>query len=141
MNKILIDTDVILDFFFNREPFAENATSIISLCERKEIEGFITPVICSNLYYLLRQNSTHSFVIRQLKQLLSIINVISMDKTVVLAALDSDFKDFEDALQSYAALQNDSIQLIVSRNTKDYSKSEVPAISPDHFLKARKLKL
>jgi predicted nucleic acid-binding protein len=139
MEKILLDTDVILDFFFDQEPFAENAAQIISLCERKEIDGFLTPVICSNLYHLLRQNSTHAFVIKQLKLLLSIVDIIPIDKNVIFSALESGYKDFEDALQSYAALQNESIQLIVSRNTKDYSKSEVPAMTPEHFLKARKL--
>ncbi|MFN6085832.1 MAG: PIN domain-containing protein, partial [Fluviicola sp.] len=44
MTKILIDTDVILDFFFDREPFSENAAKLLSLCESKEITGFVTPV-------------------------------------------------------------------------------------------------
>jgi len=139
MDKILVDTDVLLDFFFDREPFAENAAQIISLCERKEIDGFITPVICSNLYYLLRQSSTHDFVIKQLKQLVSIIDVISIDKNVIFSALESGFKDFEDALQSFAALQSDKIKLIITRNIKDFTKSEIPAMTPEHYLKARGL--
>ena len=57
MEKILIDTDVILDFFFDRKPFSEHAEQIFSLCESKKIKGFITPVICSNTYYLLRQTA------------------------------------------------------------------------------------
>ncbi|MBN2728392.1 MAG: PIN domain-containing protein [Bacteroidales bacterium] len=139
MDKILLDTDVILDFFFDREPFAENAAQIISLCERKEIDAFITPVICSNLYYLLRQNSTHAFVIKQLKQLLSIVDIIPIDKNVIFSALESGFKDFKDAIQSFAAVQWEGMQLIVSRNIKDFSKSEIPAMTPEHFLKARTL--
>ena len=139
MDKILVDTDVLLDFFFDRDPFAENAAQIISLCERKEIDGFITPVICSNLYYLLRQSSTHAFVIKQLKQLISIIDVISIDKNVIFSALESGFKDFEDALQSFAALQSKKIKLIITRNIKDFTKSEIPAMTPEHYLKARLL--
>ena len=57
MTRILIDTDVILDFFFDRQPFAENTAKILSLCESKEIRGFVTPVIISNIYYLLRQTA------------------------------------------------------------------------------------
>ena len=51
MKKILIDTDVILDFFFDRRPFSEYATIILSRCEKKVLEGFITPVIIINVYY------------------------------------------------------------------------------------------
>ena len=69
MTRILIDTDVILDFFFDRQPFAENASKIFSLCESKEIKGFITPVIISNVYYLLRQTAKHEKVIEKLKLL------------------------------------------------------------------------
>ena len=57
MKRILIDTDVILDLFFDREPFSENAAKVLSLCEKKDIIGFVTPVIISNVYYLLSQKA------------------------------------------------------------------------------------
>jgi predicted nucleic acid-binding protein len=97
MDKILIDTDVILDFFFDRQPFFEFATTIISWSEKKKIEGFITPVICSNVYYLLRQTAKHEKVIEKMTQLLMILDVIQMDRQVIKSALTSGFLDFEDA--------------------------------------------
>jgi len=69
MTNILLDTDVILDFLFDREPFSENASKVLSLCESKEITGYITPVILSNVYYLLRKTARHEKVIETLKQL------------------------------------------------------------------------
>jgi len=45
MIKVLIDTDVILDFFFDRKPYSDDAAKIFSLCESKKILGFVTPVI------------------------------------------------------------------------------------------------
>ena len=66
MKNILIDTDVILDFFLDREPFSENAAKILSLCEKKEIIGFVTPVIVSNVYYLLSQKGKQEKVIEKL---------------------------------------------------------------------------
>ena len=48
MQKVLIDTDVILDFFSDREHFSENAAKILALCEKKVIAGFVTLVIISN---------------------------------------------------------------------------------------------
>jgi len=135
MDKILIDTDVILDFFFDREPFAEYSSQIIGLCETNKIQGFVTPVIYSNLYYLLRQTARHEKVIENLKQLLSITEVLSMDREVVTNALNSGFKDFEDSLQNFAAMKNGEIDVIITRNLKDYKNSEIGVFSPESYIK------
>jgi predicted nucleic acid-binding protein len=103
MKKILIDTDVILDFFFDRKPFSDNAAKVLSLCESREIKGFITSVIISNVYYILRQTSTHEKVIEKLMQLITVTEILTTDRDVIIKALNSNFKDFEDALQNYSA--------------------------------------
>ena len=135
MQKLLIDTDVILDFFFDRKPYSDCASQVLSLCETEKIMGFITPVICSNVYYILRQTAPHDKVIEKLKQLLMILNVLAMDKDVILQALNSDFRDFEDALQYAAAIRTKHINAILTRNVKDYKKSELGVMTPDDYLK------
>jgi len=135
MKHILIDTDVILDFFFDREPFSENAAKILSLCEKKDIIGFVTPVIVSNVYYLLSQNAKQEKVIQKLKILMSILEVLVIDKNAIIVALNSEFKDFEDALQNYSAELNGEIDIIITRNTKDYKKSQIGIMNPENFLK------
>ncbi|MFN5983950.1 MAG: PIN domain-containing protein [Fluviicola sp.] len=137
MTKILIDTDVILDFFFDREPFSENAAKLLSLCESKEITGFVTPVIISNVYYLLRQTAKHEKVIEKLKLLVSITEVLVIDKASIVEALNSEFKDFEDALQNYSAELNKEIDIIITRNTKDYKNSSLGVMTPDGYLKIK----
>lgn len=137
MTRILIDTDVILDFFFDRQPFSENAARILSLCESKEINGFVTPVIISNVYYLLRQTATHEKVIEKLKLLVAITEIVVMDKEVIIHALNSDFKDFEDALQNYSAELHKEIDLIVTRNTKDFKNSSLAVMTPDNYIKIK----
>jgi predicted nucleic acid-binding protein len=135
MKRVLIDTDVILDFFFDREPFAANAAKVLSLCESGEIKGFITSVIISNVYYLLRQSATHEKVIEKLTLLISIIEVLTTDKDVILKALNSKFKDFEDALQNYSAEVNGQIDIIITRNTKDFKSSSLGIMTPENYLK------
>jgi predicted nucleic acid-binding protein len=137
MSKVLLDSDVILDFFFDREPFSDNAAQILSLCESKKITGYITPVILSNVYYLLRQSATHEKVIEKLKILVSFTEILVINKESILQALHSEFKDFEDALQNYAAEINDTIDCIVTRNTKDYKKSTLGVLTPENYLKMR----
>ena len=135
MKRVLIDIDVILDFFFDRKPFSDNAAKVLSLCESREIKGFITSVIISNVYYLLRQTSTHEKVIEKLKQLITITEVLTTDKEVILKALNSDFKDFEDALQNYSAELNGLVDLIVTRNLKDFKNSSLGVMTPENYLK------
>ena len=135
MDKVLIDSDVILDFFFDRKPFSENAGQIFSLCESKKIRGYITPVICSNIYYLLRQTARHEKVIKELSQLMTIMDVLSMDKDIVIQALGSGFKDFEDALQNFSAIKSGFIDVILTRNVKDYAKSEIGVLTPESYIK------
>jgi hypothetical protein len=90
----------------------------------------------SNVYYLLRKTTKHEKVIEGLKSLLSILDILTTDKSTVLKALNSPFKDFEDALQNYSAEANGEIPIIVTRNTKDYKNSALSVMTPDNYLKA-----
>ena len=137
MDRILIDSDVILDFFFDRIPFSEHAAQVLSMSEDKKIHCFITPVICSNVYYLLRRNAGNIFVIEKLSQLLSIVDILTMDKEVVLNALKSEFSDFEDALQNSTAELSGDIDYILTRNLKDYKHSRLKVLSPSEYLKIK----
>jgi predicted nucleic acid-binding protein len=136
MDRVLIDSDVILDSLFDRKPFAEFSSAILALCETGKIKGYLTPLIYSNVYYILRQTAKHEKVIEMLKQLLKITDVISMDKKVVEEALNSNFKDFEDSLQNYSAINSGSIDLILTRNLKDYKDSELGVFTPETYLKS-----
>lgn len=136
MDRVLIDSDIILDSLFNREPFAEYSTAILSMCESKKINGFLTPLIYSNVYYLLRQTAKHDKVIKKLKQLFQITDVLQMDRFIVENALNSGFKDFEDSLQNFSAVNNGKIDLILTRNLKDYNNSELAVFTPETYIKS-----
>lgn len=135
MNNILIDTDVILDFLFDRKPFSDQSSAILDLCERGQIDGFVTAVTVSNIYYLLRKVAKHEKVIDSLKLLMNMVDVVSTDKKSVLNALNSDFKDFEDALQNFSAKNHNKIKIIVTRNVKDYKSSDLSVMQPEGYLR------
>jgi len=139
MNQILLDTDVILDFFFDRKPFSDSAAKILALSESKIITVYVTSVIISNVYYLLRKTATHKTVIEKLNQLISITRVLTTDKTTIKLALNSEFNDFEDALQNFSAETNGDIDLILTRNYKDYKHSSLSVMTPADFLKIQSL--
>ena len=137
MNKAFIDTDVILDFLTGREPFAMDAGKIFSLSERKLASICTTGLVFSNAYYVLRKLGPHKKVMEKLTQLAKLVDIIGLSKLAVMHALESDFNDFEDALQHYAAF-SENAKIIITRNTKDYKHSELAVLTPDQYLKSRK---
>ncbi len=134
MKSVLIDTDVLLDFYLDRKPFSDDSLQLLLKCEQKQFRAYITPVIVANTYYILRRQATHHYVIERLQILLNTITILSMDQKQVLAALESKFTDFEDALQYFSAVNSNKIDAIITRNIKDFKKSTLPVFTPNEFL-------
>jgi len=135
MDKVLIHTDVILDLLLDRKPFSDDAANLLSLCELKRIQGFVSPIIISKVYCILRQTAKHEKVIESLLQLMTIVDVLTIEKATILQALGSEFTDFEDALQNYATETDSNVTIIITRNIKDYKKSTLGVMTPENFLK------
>lgn len=134
MKSVLVDTDVLLDFYLDRKPFSDDSLQLLLKCEQKQFRAFITPVIVANTYYILRRHATHHYVVERLQILLNTISVLAMDQKQVLAALDSKFTDFEDALQYFSAVNSNKIDAIITRNIKDFKKSALPVFTPQEYL-------
>jgi len=133
MKNVLLDSDILIDFFIDRQPHSKYSSYVLSQIELKNIDGFLTAVIISNVYYLLRQLSSHDKVIKKLNQLMTLTEVLVIDKQIVMTALNSKFKDFEDALQNYACESYDKIDLILTRNTKDFKNSDISVMTPEQY--------
>lgn len=140
MDQVLLDSDVIIDFFLDRQPYSTYSEQVLSLCDSKKIKGYLTPVIFSNVYYLLRKSSSHQRAIEQLRNLISITDILVLDKSTILKSLSSGWNDFEGSLQNFSAEGNSSINVILTRNLKDYRKSSLSVLTPESYLKSRKIK-
>lgn len=134
MKSVLIDTDVLLDFYLDRKPFSDDSLQLLLKCEQKQFRAYVTPVIVANTYFILRRHATHHYVIERLQVLLNTIHILAMDQKQVLAALESKFTDFEDALQYFSAVNSNKIDAIITRNIKDFKKSALPVFTPNEFL-------
>ncbi len=137
--SIFIDTDVVLDFLIDREPFSSFASIIFTQSEENNIKTYISPLTISNSYYILRKLASHKKVIESLRKLLTITNITSISKKDVVLALNSKFNDLEDALQHFSAISHSKIDVILTRNIKDYKNSEVPVMSPEAYLKTKNI--
>ncbi|MDE7131003.1 MAG: PIN domain-containing protein [Lachnospiraceae bacterium] len=136
--RILIDTNVLADVLLGRDPYYDIAYGILTLCADKKVYGYIAAHSVPNLFYILRKFMTKEERREALKDICEIVRVEGVDSLKILSALDNeDFSDFEDCLQEECAVAI-AADYIVTRNTKDFASSRVPAILPDVFLKMYK---
>ncbi|MCL1989018.1 MAG: PIN domain-containing protein [Firmicutes bacterium] len=132
--SILVDTDVILDWIWKREPFVADSEKIINYCFDNSITGYLAAHSITNIFYNLRK--THSVKDRRdlIKLLCTKIKIVSINsEKLLLAIADEQTADFEDALQIQCAISQNA-DYIVTRNVKDFANSAILPLSPVDFL-------
>lgn len=135
-NKIFIDSDVVIDFFTDREPFANPASEIFELNEQGKIQLYLSAASVNNIYYIVRRYLGHKSTIKVIEELTEMTEVVDTTKKEILQALKNDFKDFEDSIQYSCALTIKGLKAILTRNVKDYSNSKIAVITPENYLKS-----
>ena len=135
VNKILIDTNVLLDYLVEREPFYEDAKNVVLTCTEEKSRGCIAAHSIPNMYFILRKEFSSEERRQLLSNLCEIFDVEGIDKDKLLAGLENEnFSDFEDCLQMECA-KNYGAEYIVTRNISDFSSSDIKAILPSEYLK------
>ena len=131
--KLFIDTDIILDVLAKREHFSGPAVQLFTLIDEEKVEAFTTPVVFSNLLYILSKFKNRSFAYSSLRKLRLLIKIIQVDEKVVDLALNSKFKDFEDAIQLYSTKLHE-LDFIVTRNVKDFVSKDLVALTAEDYI-------
>jgi predicted nucleic acid-binding protein len=134
MNGVFVDTDIVLDLLGNRKPFYRHAAELFTIADRSEITIFVSSLSFSNLNYILSKQYSSNQARKILMKFKTLVTVLSVSDKVVELALLSDFKDFEDALQYYTALEN-GVTLLLTRNLKDFKTAGIPIMTAEQCLK------
>lgn len=133
-NRILIDTNVLLDYLLTREPFYEDAKKIVQICVEGRVKGCIAAHSISNMFFVLRKDYNVGERREVLLNLCTIFDVEGIDKGKLLSGLQNeDFSDFEDCLQMECAKAYNA-EYIITRNLADYKTSEIKAVLPEDYL-------
>jgi len=135
MTDLFIDTDVIIDFLIDRKPHSREAAIIFTLIEQKKLKGYVSSLTFSNLYYVLKKVESHNKVISKLDIISKMLTILKVDQQTIKDAIASGFSDFEDSIQYNCALDYKKIDVLITRNTKDYKNSEIPVMTPADYLK------
>ena len=131
---VLIDSDVLIDFLTDREPFTKNAKEIVRKSQEKTISAFLAAHSITNIFYILRKIYSAPERKQSLMKLCQSISVVEIGQELINNALaDTEFDDIEDYLQAECA-RIVSADYIVTRNIGDYAHSKVPAILPGNLL-------
>lgn len=134
MKNIFLDTNIIIDFFADRKPFSLSAEILFNYALNKRLKLYVSTVSYNNIYYILKQSLSHQQTINLLDSLMDMTEAVDVSKLTLQNALKSEFKDFEDAIQYHCALSINKIEVIVTRDTKDFRKSNIPVMTPDELL-------
>lgn len=134
MIKVFVDTDIILDLLVKREPHFIHAAKLFTLIDRNKIKAFSSSLVFANLHYLLKKETSNNIALNNLRKLKTILDILPVNGRVIDQSLNSEFKDFEDAIQYFTAVNN-GIDIIITRNIVDYKKSKISVATAQDFLK------
>jgi predicted nucleic acid-binding protein len=130
--RVLIDTNVVLDFLQEREPFVENAARLFERIDAGELEGFIAATTITNIYYIVRRIAGRVVAQDAITQVLSDLSICAVDQEVLEQALALSFEDFEDAVQYTCAVVH-SVDVIVTRDASGFVNVEIPVVLPEEL--------
>lgn len=132
--RVLIDTNIMLDFLSKRPSFFKSADSIIQLCCEEKVQGFIAAHSVVNAFYILRKEYSEETRKEILSQFTDLVPVVEIDHTSIKECLlNGKYKDLEDCLQENCAKKCQA-DYIITRDPSGFSESKIPAVSPDRFL-------
>ncbi len=132
--KALIDGNILLDVLQNRAPHAEASSMVWKLCETDQVEGYVSTLTFANLVYVMRKELTPEKIHEVLQKLALIFHFTEFSAADMNEASGMKWSDYEDAVQSAAAKRLHA-DCIITRNTSDFLKSPVPALTPAEFLR------
>jgi len=134
MAKVFVDTDVCLDLLSGRKPFNASAEKLFSLADTGKVKLCVSSLSFANIDYVLRSQYSVQNSRKIIAKFKTLVSVLAVDNKTIDLAIASDFNDFEDAIQYYAAIEN-GITLLITRNIKDFKKSATTVVTPETYLK------
>lgn len=130
IRRVFVDCNVILDLLLERKPFFEPAASLFSIIQEGKLEACVSPLIFSNLFYILRKDLSAVGARTGLKKLRALMQVLPANERILDLALTSSSSDFEDAIHYYFALEH-GLDAIVTRDPQGYKGSQLPVLSAE----------
>lgn len=137
MQKIFLDTNIVVDFLGEREGFYEPAARVLTLADQKKVKVFTSPNTISTSYYLLSKYQNSKIAMEKIRKFRVLCSVSIMNDEIIDKAISSDFKDFEDSMQYFSAVAT-GCDLIITRNERDFKNALIPVMNAESYLQTFK---
>ncbi len=137
MKSLFVDTNIVLDLLAHRMPYYTDAAKLFSLADRKEIKLSVSALCLADINYILSKQNLEMDVRGILRKFKVLVDVLPFDDKIIDLALNSEFRDFEDAIQYFTAIENEQ-DLIITRNQPDFKESKIPVMNAGEFIKTIK---
>jgi predicted nucleic acid-binding protein len=134
VTRVLLDTNVALDFLLDRVPFVDAAAALWQANDAGEITAYVSAITPVNVFYIARKLKGVETARRLVESLLTACRVCAPGRDALLSALVLPVKDFEDAVQVVSA-QEEALDALITRAPDDYKGASFPVFSPDDFLR------
>jgi len=133
MKKVFVDTNIIIDMLGKRINFYEQSQDFFTYALDNSVKIFVSTLSFANTHYILSEQMKMPKVRNTLRKFKTLVTVATFDDKILELSLGDEFKDFEDGIQYFIALEN-SCEAVVTRNKKDFRNSQIPILSPKEFL-------
>ncbi|KPQ18899.1 MAG: toxin-antitoxin system PIN family toxin component [Algoriphagus marincola HL-49] len=130
MTRYFLDTNILLDFLGNRQPFGKYALEIFNKSRLKEWQLWTSDNSILTSYYIISKEIGEAESRIKIGRLINYLEIQPTQKAQILQALNSDFKDLEDAVQYFCASSISKLEGIITRNKKDFKSSQIPVFEP-----------
>ena len=134
MKKVYVDTNILVDLLIDRPPFTKLAIEIFNKADKNSVKLFTSSHSLATTHYILKKHISEIALRELLFSLLKYIDVVPIDISIIMKSLLSTHKDFEDAIQIFAANTIDQLDFIVTRNLKDFKGATIRVLPPDELL-------
>ena len=131
--KLLFDTNVILDVLLDRQPHALGSSRAMGVVEVGQATGYLGATTVTTIYYLASKAGGTELASQSIEQLLAIMEVAAVNRSVLEDALGLGFSDYEDAVLHEAA-RHSGVDAIVTRDPRGFAKASLPVLSPTELL-------
>ncbi|GAB3918226.1 type II toxin-antitoxin system VapC family toxin [Larkinella terrae] len=132
-DRLFLDTNIVLDLLGERIPHYHSIAKLATLADNGEIVLAVSALSFATVNYFLSKFEGNAKAIEKLRKFKIISAIISVDELMIEKGLNSNFTDFEDALQYFCAVKG-NCRIILTRNPKDYKQSELPIMTAEEYL-------
>ena len=130
--RIYIDTNIYLNAILNRDQGISK--EIFSFLAGADVALYLNDISIVNIHYIIKKSFDREGIVEELRTIQRENSLVSVSEEIIENALDSRFKDFEDAIQYFCAKKIDA-ELIITDNVRDFKYSDIRIISAKDFYK------